>query len=90
MPSAVRLYVDVQVTKDVLVMNADRFFLEEVGAVTRADLLRKKEVQINTRIHYAQRRCAHHAAWHASAVEGVTCALVWITGPAEHVRQECC
>ena len=71
-------------------MNADRFFLEEVGAVTRADLLRKKEVQINTRIHYAQRRCAHHAAWHASAVEGVSCALVWIARPAEHVRQECC
>ena len=59
-----RLYADVQVTKDVLVMNADRFFLEEVGAITRADTLRKKEVQINTRIHYAQRRCARHAAWH--------------------------
>lgn len=51
-----------QVTKDVLVMNADRFFLEEVGAITRADHLKKKEVQINTRIHYTQRRCARHAA----------------------------
>lgn len=47
-----------QVSKDVLIMNADRFFLEEVGSVTKADTLRKREVQVNTRMHYAQRRCA--------------------------------
>ncbi len=46
----------IQVNKDVLVMNADRFFLEEVGAITKAETLRKREVQVNTRIHYAQRR----------------------------------
>ena len=39
-------------------MNADRFFLEEVGTITKADNLRKREVQVNTRIHYAQRRWA--------------------------------
>ena len=41
-------------------MNGDRFFLEEVGTITKAEVLRKKEVQINTRIHYAQKRCAEH------------------------------
>ena len=45
-----------QVNKDVLIMNADRFFLEEVGAVPKADNLRKREIQVNTRMHYAQRR----------------------------------
>ena len=45
-----------QVNKDVLIMNADRFFLEEVGAVTKADNLRKREIQVNTRMFYAQRR----------------------------------
>jgi len=45
-----------QVTKDVLMMNMDGEFLEEVGAVTKAQNLRKKEVQMNTRMHYTQRR----------------------------------
>lgn len=49
-----------QVSKDVLMMNMDGEFLEEVGAVTKAAGLRKKEVQLNTRMHYTQRRCAHH------------------------------
>lgn len=47
-------------TKDILVMNGDRFFLEEVGTITKAEVLRRKEVQINTRMHYAQKRCAEH------------------------------
>ncbi|BDA48856.1 THO complex subunit 2 [Coccomyxa sp. Obi] len=44
------------VTKDVLMMNMDGAFLEEVGAVTKAENLRKKEIQLNTRMHYTQRR----------------------------------
>ncbi|KAK9917111.1 hypothetical protein WJX75_001006 [Coccomyxa subellipsoidea] len=44
------------VSKDVLMMNMDGEFLEEVGAVTKAAGLRKKEVQLNTRMHYTQRR----------------------------------
>lgn len=52
----------VQVSKDVLMMNLDGEFLEEVGAVTKAANLRKKEVQLNTRMHYTQRRCAHMPA----------------------------
>ena len=28
----------------------------------RADALRKREVQLNTRMHYTQRRCAARAA----------------------------
>ncbi len=43
-------------------MNLDGEFLEEVGAVTKAANLRKKEVQLNTRMHYTQRRCAHMPA----------------------------
>ena len=46
----------VQVNKDVLVRNSDRFFLEEVGAITKVENLRKREVQVNTRIYYAQKR----------------------------------
>ena len=45
-----------QVNKDVLVRNSDRFFLEEVGAITKVENLRKREVQVNTRIYYAQKR----------------------------------
>jgi len=44
------------VNKDVLVRNSDRFFLEEVGAITKVENLRKREVQVNTRIYYAQKR----------------------------------
>lgn len=39
-------------------MNMDGAFLEEVGAVTKAENLRKKEIQLNTRMHYTQRRYA--------------------------------
>ena len=39
-------------------MGLEGGFLEEVGAVPRADALRKREVQLNTRMHYTQRRCA--------------------------------
>ena len=46
----------IQVNKDVLVRNSDRFFLEEVGAITKVENLRKREVQVNTRIYYAQKR----------------------------------
>ena len=37
-------------------MNMEGAFLEEVGAVTKAENLRKKEIQLNTRMHYTQRR----------------------------------
>lgn len=50
------LCLNVQVNKDVLVRNSDRFFLEEVGAITKVENLRKREVQVNTRIYYAQKR----------------------------------
>ena len=51
-----KLCLIVQVNKDVLVRNSDRFFLEEVGAITKVENLRKREVQVNTRIYYAQKR----------------------------------
>ena len=38
-------------------MGSEGPFLEEVGAVPKAETLRKKEVQLNTRINYTQRRC---------------------------------
>jgi hypothetical protein len=50
--------VGVQMTRDVLMLNLDGPFLEEVGAVTSREALRKKEVQLNTRMHYTQHRCA--------------------------------
>lgn len=43
-------------------MNMEGEFLEEVGTVTKAAVLRKKEVQLNTRMHYTQRRCGHKPA----------------------------
>ncbi len=39
-------------------MGMEGAFLEEVGAVPKADTLRRREVQLNTRMHYTQRRCA--------------------------------
>ena len=39
-------------------MGMEGAFLEEVGAVPKADTLRRKEVQLNTRMHFTQRRCA--------------------------------
>ena len=50
-----------QVTKDALMMGMEGAFLEEVGAVPKADTLRRKEVQLNTRMHFTQRRCVPHA-----------------------------
>ena len=40
-------------------LNLEGPFLEEVGAVTSKDALRKKEVQLNTRMHYTQQRCVY-------------------------------
>ena len=42
-------------------MGMEGAFLEEVGAVPKADTLRRKEVQLNTRMHFTQRRCAPRA-----------------------------
>ena len=42
-------------------MGMEGAFLEEVGAVPKADTLRRKEVQLNTRMHFTQRRCAARA-----------------------------